>query len=380
MIRTREVSRTVKATSEKSAPTFQEWKGVDTIRVHSIRATVKEILQVSDSLDAISIGIIGNPGTGKTTLMYTLAHLYHKMSMEIYKRPFTVKIFDKHNLLNFEETLKNLTPTNYVLGFDDVSFLGANATKKQIEIVKQATTEIRHLPGGQDVKIIKIMNYHYTLGVDKYLRQADARYFTSIGSSELENMEKIVGPRYAERLKEFQKIFNSAVTRKRFFYQVKNKKGYFAYDYRKPFAPALFYNSNTLRHIVFPSREWVDPICSTCAKALSDEHMESEVPIDEFIKTAYAKFGVGTFKAAVKIKLFTNGINVYANKVVQAQRWLDKAFERKIINIEALATTLGFNMTRTRLNQKLGDLIEDKKINDEVDKNTTEEKDTTDHL
>lgn len=371
MIRTQEISRNIKLSNDKHAPTFQEWKGVNTIRIHSIRATIKELLQVSDSLDAISIGIIGNPGSGKTTLMYTLAHLFHKMAMDIYKIPFAVKIFDKHNLINFEETLKNLTPTNYVLGFDDVSFLGANATKKQIEIVKQATTEIRHLPGGQDVKIIKIMNYHYTLGVDKYLRQADARYFTSIGSSELENMERIVGSKYLERLKEFQKIFNSAVTRKKFFYQIKSKKGYFAYDYRKPFIPLLFFNNNTLRHIVSPKREWIDPICSICSKALSDEHMESEISIDEFIKQGFAKFGVGTFKAAIKIKLFTNGINVYANKVVQCQRWLDKAFEKKIINIEAVATNLGFNMTRTRLNQKLGELIEDKKHDEEEKQNTT---------
>jgi hypothetical protein len=371
MIKTIEISRNEKPSSEKVGPTFQAWKGANMVRVHSLRASIKEVLQVSDSLDAISIGIIGSPGTGKTTLMYTLAHLIHKMAMDIYHLPFAVKIFDKHNLLNFQETLKGLTPTNYILGFDDVSFLGANATKKQIEIVKQATTEIRHLPGGQDVKIIKIMNYHYTLGVDKYLRQADFRYFTSVGSSELENMEKIVGSKYTERVKEFQKVFSSAVSRKKFFYKLKGHKGFFAYDYRHPFIPLLFFNNNTLRHVVSPTREWIDPICTICARALSDENMESEVPIEEFKKQGFAKFGPGTFKAAVKLKLFQNGVNVYANKVVQASRWLDKCLEKKVINLEVLAQNLGLNMTRTRLNQKLDGLFDDSKTLEQQDKEET---------
>ncbi|MGD8431814.1 MAG: AAA family ATPase, partial [Nitrosopumilaceae archaeon] len=178
------VFRTIKleppSPKKSTIPVTIEWKGERMIRNHSIRAAVEEIIKMSSSLDVVKVNIIGNPGTGKTTLAGTIAHLIHKQS-EI---PYAIRVLDKDNLLNFQETLKSLSPTNYVLIFDDVSFLGANTNKKQIEIVKQAFTEIRHLEGGQDVKIIAIFNFHYTRALDKYLRQCEFSFFTSIGSSE----------------------------------------------------------------------------------------------------------------------------------------------------------------------------------------------------
>mgnify|MGYP001181800755 CR=1 FL=1 len=113
-------------------PTVTQWKSEPMIRIHSIRATVKEILNQSESLDLIKINIVGNQSTGKTTLARTLGHLIHSMS----EVPFAVKIFSKDELLDFQNTISKLSPTNYVLVFDDVSFLQALTSKKQIEIIK----------------------------------------------------------------------------------------------------------------------------------------------------------------------------------------------------------------------------------------------------
>src|SRR3990167_7120035 len=201
-------------------PRLTTWKGETMIRIHSIQATVKEILQVSKALDVVKVGIVGEESTGKSTLAETLAHLIHKNS----EVPFAVRLFGKEELLNLEQTLAGLSPANYILIFDDVSFLEARSSKKEIDVLKETTTRIRHLPGGQDVKIILIYDYHYTKGLPPYLRQSHFRYFTSVGSSEGDNMLKIVGTKYLQRIKQFQEMFVQMTTKHKCVFEIKKNK------------------------------------------------------------------------------------------------------------------------------------------------------------
>lgn len=345
-------------------PVIIKWKGENMIRTHSIRSTVKEILQVIKAIDVVQINIIGNQSTGKTTLARVLGHLIHKMS----DIPFSVREFTKEDLLNFEKTLKSLSPTNYVLIFDDLSFMGASASKKQIEIVKQAMTEIRHLEGGQDVKIIMVKISHYTLGVDKYIRQNDFSFFTTVGSSELENMERIVGSKNMPKVHEFRKIYNSSITRKKFQYRL-GKKGFFPYNYKNPFIPLLFWNNDSLRNIVSPSRDWIDPICSVCLQYTGEKHFESEINIGKWKIESDGKFGESTFKAAIRLKLYENGITVLDPRVVSAKRYLDRALEMKKISLEEIANHYGFKITNTKLRKKFDGEMTMKPLEPEKPKN-----------
>jgi len=347
MIRTQLKTLQVEKSSDRHVPKVLKWKGVNMIRIHSLRATVREIIQVSKSLDVVHIGIIGNPGTGKSETAKTLCHLIHKMA----EVPFAIRIFGKNDLLNFEETLKTLTPANYVLVFDDVSFLGAGASKKQIEFVKQAMTEIRHLEGGKDVKIITILNYHYTLGLDKYLRQADFRYFTSIGSSEMDNMEKIVGSKNMKKVRDFQVRFTKAIVKGFYTHRIGPKET-FAYKYREPFIPLLFYNNSDLRAIVSPLRQWIEKVCSLCSQGSS-----SLISVKQFTEESIAKFGEDTFRTCVKHILMLNGMNTHSRKVVTASRYLDRALEKKVINLEELAVSLGLTITNVRLRKPLDGVL-----------------------
>lgn len=337
---------------DKVRPAVIPWKEVHMIRNHSIRASVREIVNVSNSLDLVKVGIIGNQSTGKSETAKTIAHLFHKMS----KLPFTVRIFEKEELLNFEQTLKRLTPANYVLVFDDVSFLGASASKRQVEMVKQAITVIRHLPGGQDVKIVIIMNYHYTLGLDKYLRQSDFKYFTSVGSSEMDNMEKIVGNKYMELCKNFQIMYTrmlGMVGQKRFTFMLGKEP--FSYTYRDPFIPLLFFNNDTLRVVVSPLRTWIDKLCPICD--ISDQSSQSEISIAQFCKEAEEKLGAGAWKTAIKHRLLMNGMNVYGPSVVQAGRYFDRAAEKKQIKLEDVAKHYNLSITKTRLDKALDGVL-----------------------
>jgi hypothetical protein len=329
-------------------PVTIEWKGVRMVRNHSIRASVREIVTMAQSLDVVKINIVGNPGTGKTTLAMTLGHLIHKISEELYHVPFAVRVFDKEDLLNFEQTLRNLQPVNHVLIFDDVSFLGAKADKKQIEIIKQNFTEIRHLPGGQDVKIVAIFNFHYSLSFDKYLRQCNFSYYTTVGSSELENMQRIVGIKYTPHLTKFQEMVNIALTTEQFTFKLGKKGKKFTYSYRKPFIPVLFHNGHTLRFVVSPKREFIDPICSVCVQA-RQVPMKDGLSVENFAKDLSYKFGVQIARNAVRIKLFQNGINVYPRQVKRAMEYIERYMENKIINLQELAGYYDFYADQKRI-------------------------------
>ena len=344
-----EVTKERKHNSDK--PVVWNWKGAPMILNHSIRATVKEILAMSESMDAININIIGNPTTGKSTLAETLGHLVHKIS----KIPFSVRIFNKHNLLNFEQTLKELTPANYVLVFDDVSFLKANASAQQIEMVKQAVTEIRHLPGGKDVKIISIKNFHYTLGLDKYLRQADFNYFTSVGQSEVDNMEKIVGSKQMHLALKLKKMQPRAAVTKKFSFTLDRQGKPFVYGYRDPFIPVLFLDSDsTLRFVVSPTRQWIDPICPVCTIG---KGLKSEVSIEQFAKESEEKWTAKIFQTTVKQSLRENGIDTYSAPIVSCRRYLSKALEKKQITLEDIAVHYGMKPTVTKMRKKLDGVL-----------------------
>ena len=64
----------------------------------------------------------------------------------------------KDELIHLDDTISKFTPTNQIIVFDDASFLGSSATKKEIDMISSVLSTIRHLPGGRDVKIVLIKN------------------------------------------------------------------------------------------------------------------------------------------------------------------------------------------------------------------------------
>lgn len=327
-------------------PTMTTWKKASMMRAHSLRATVNEILSVSRNLDLVKIGIVGEPSSGKTELSKTLAHLIHKMSYEQKYVPWAIRLFGEDEFLNIKKTLDGLEPANYVLIFDDLSFL---ENRKAIEEVKRVVTKIRHMR--EDVKIILIYDYHYTLGFDKYLRQTNFKYITSMGESEIDNIIKLMGTQYTPMINDFkEKYVEMTGKTKCTFVLPKNKV--FVYDYKNPFVVCLFWNQARARYVVFPLREWIDPICSICAEA-TGQLLKSNVSIPEFAKKGEDNFGPGNFLAGVKLKLYTQGLTTYGKHVVNALKWISKAQDQKLISLEELAIHYNLTTTKTRLRKKV---------------------------
>ena len=350
-----------KPTTGKGAPVVSKWKNVPMIRTQSFLATIREVISFSAEIDVCRIGLIGSMHSGKSTLSQSIAHAIHKYA----KLPYNIKILYKEDLLNFADTLAKLEAVNYILIFDDVSFLGASANKQQIEMVKSAVTTIRHLQGGKDVKIIIMMNYHYSYGLDKYLRTADFKYITTVDSSENENMEKMFGTKYSYKIKQFKRYRHDAVTNKAWFIPLSKEKPAFKYDYRNPFIPVLFWNEASLRQIVAPTRQWQDPICSKCSVATGGENLEPEVSIEQFCEETEKKLGKSNFMTALRLSMYIDGKLVWGRSVQHAMKYLDKCREKKVITLEQLAGHYGLEPRRFHLYKKLDGVMSEEETKEE---------------
>lgn len=353
----RKYQPTIKLTS--SAPVTIEWNNARMIRTQSIKACVRELLSTNMGKDLVRINLIGTPSTGKTTLARTIAHLIHQLA----NTPFAVKIFNREDLMNLEDVLANLLPINHVMIFDDISWLSSSASQQKLNQIQKTFTEIRHIKGGQDVKLFIIFNFHYNLSVPKHLRQADFFCYTDIGSSEIENTLKIIGNKHVRKVIEFvdtvQQWQTSGIPATSttseipgtFSYKLGNKGLKFTYTFRHPYAPALWWNRRTCRHIVFPKREWIDALCQTCSmttQSTPEEIMDVKLFYDDAMKA----WG-SNFITPLRTKFYQMGINVFPPKFRQVMKWIDKYTEHKIFNPSDIATVFGLEISKTQLHKKL---------------------------
>lgn len=332
-------------TEEKAAakPTVIKWKGADMVRNHSIMACANEIVNAIKGQDLISINIIGKQSTGKTTLAEVISHLVHEMS----EFPFKINFFGKDELINLEETVKNLTPTNQIIVFDDMSFLGANATSKQVKIIESILSTIRHLEGGTDVRIILIKNFHYTKAVPPFLRQNDFTFVSSVDPNEIKNLNDLFGAGNASTVELLLNLRAEALLRGTFTIRL-GTKGKLTYFAKKPFLPYIYANANSVRIVVCPKREWIQPICSICATATNQDSIVDVNKFKEEFDEAYGKVA----KYIIKQMLKEQGVNSYGKNYTNCRKYLYRALELKQFNLEDLAVAYGINPTKSRLRKK----------------------------
>lgn len=345
---------------KKDLPVIQPWLGVEqVVGSHILTTAIKEIVKEARTLDAIKINLIGDPGTGKSTLAQTLAHMIHKEAYEEYKIPFAVKIFKKEDLLNFRQTMSEIEPVNHILVFDDVSFLANRENAEKLYDTKQAYTEIRHLKTDKsdapiDVKIISIFNFHYAFGFDKYMRECNYAFFTSVGSSSKENIQKVLegNNRFQRKIYQFQKLHRKGKITGEFFYPLGRHGKGVIYHYRKPFIPVLFHNTAELKFLVSPERTLIDPVCSICENSRHDPVI-NDVNVEEFAQDIEYKFGVQIARNAVRIMLLKAGLDVYPKSVKRCEEYISRYLQYKKMNFNDLMDHYKFKNSRIRLDEKL---------------------------
>ena len=330
----------------KRKPSVITWKGVDMVRKQSFMAAVQEIITYSDEMDVTRIGIIGDMHSGKTTLSKCIGHVVHSLS----KVPFTVKIFYKKHLMNFAETLKTLKPTNYILIFDDVSFLKASASNKQINLIEQAISEIRHLEGGEDVKIICIFNYHYPKALPPFLREAQYKFITSIGDANEKNIADTYGKHNVNLITGFKIQRKNAIIDK-FWMEAVGDRPPVKYDWRNPFIPTLFWNESRIRKVIAPTRYFIDPICSDCDESEGIEQYD-EKTVQQILEDGNKKYGEKAVETACKLLLFKHGENVFGKTVRATLKWIERERKIRSIPVSAIKKTKGYDDKTNRYMKK----------------------------
>ena len=324
------------------------WKGHKMVRQHSFLASVAQIARWSKEIDVTKVGLVGDMHAGKTTAALAIAHAFHETMAEKYNMPFAVRVLTKEHLRQFEATLQSLTPANYVLIFDDVSFMESKSAKKEIAQVREAITTIRHMEAGRDTKILILYNYHYNLGLDKFLRQTDFRFWFSIGSSEYENMEKIMhDQRKMKLVTAFQRWRVNAINTGTWSVPLGNR-GSHTYKFRDPWIPALFTDNQHLRMVVSPTRQFMAPKCPVCALAQSGPSTD-EIPVAEFVEKACKAYGETHFKTALKLILLENGLATYSRGVLAAKRGIEASLRVHAVSLEKLMIECGMEINKPRL-------------------------------
>ena len=327
-----------KPTDRKRA--IMEWKGVRFVRSHSFLFAVEQIVQRAKNNDVIKIGIVGEMGTGKTTLAQAIAHAFHARMKDKHGIPFAVRFFGARELADLDGTLNDLPPANYVIGFDDVSFMDANTSGRRIAAVKNTLTTIRHRASG-DVKFLIIYGYHYSKGLDKFLRQSDFKFYTSIGDEEVEYMENMYranNKHITNIVQTFRAQYNSAtdtdVWRSRY-----GREGTHTYRYRDPFIPVLFTaTGGRMRPIIGPTREFLAPHCHICTVS---EHVENAIDPATFRAEGENAFGRTTFGAAMKLIALENGIFAHPQSVLNCKRAIEASLSSRRVNLVELLRDMG---------------------------------------
>ena len=329
-------------------PSVITWQGVRMVRSHSIQAVSKEIINMSANQEMISINAIGKQSTGKTELLKTVSHLIHKHA----KIPYQISYFGKEEMLNLEATVKELNPTNQILIFDDIAFLKASATNKQIDQIQQVLSVIRHLPGGTDVKIILMKSFQYTKAIPPFLRQNDMTFVSSVDDNEIENLTVLLGKKYYSKINQLKFLRAQGsigeAGKSNFVFDMGGGKKVI-YGWQRPFLPFLYKSGVGCRLIVSPLRSWIDPVCNVCAKInheIQDKSGDVQSVLDDFI----SKFKDGNIvRTAIKIKLIQQGINAFSPRIVQAVKYIERMQKEKLVSIEALASELELTSTKTLL-------------------------------
>lgn len=326
--------------SDRNIPKIIKWKGVNMVRNQSFMATINEIVDYSNEMDVVRIGIIGDMMSGKSTLSMTIAHGIHTVS----KFPFQVRVFYREDLKQFKKTMGSLTPANYILVFDDVSFL------KDTSKIEQEVTEIRHMDGGHDVKIILIFNFHYPKALPPFLREFQFKYVTSIGTDNEKTIIENYGKNNLKLCQDFKKSRKQAITKKCWFERIGPKEP-IKYNFRNPFIPILFWNETSLRKVVSPTRYFIDKICSFCESGEGNKEYD-KMTIDQLCKQGETNFTKSNFLRAVKLLAYSNGLTVEGKKIVQALRWINKEMKLRNIPLEAFMNNYELTQTNTYLKKK----------------------------
>lgn len=225
-----------------------EGKEYPLLQKHSISALCKDILSLNEKAEYVSVLMSGKSSSGKSTLTQTIIHRISCMNPE--GRKYIVKWFTGKDLHKLDEVIDSLQKgLQYILVFDDVSFVLDQAPPKKRKELAEKLTRIRHDVKG---KVITFMNVHYGRSILPIFRDSYFRILTSMSSEDQHNWKESFGWENAFLIQKFQKQFASQMQHGYFY--INNIQGEKSYCYYtdKPFRIALISDMNNVHPLVYP--------------------------------------------------------------------------------------------------------------------------------
>lgn len=260
------------------------------------------------------MSIIGDEGSGKTTLAKFLGHAVHRNSREVHNVPFDVKHLQEEDLHNWQETFDGLPARNMFISFDDMSYANKTIPQRKWVKIKSDLTKIRHKKD-KDIKVILCGVIHYGLAADKHTRQSDFTFFSSMGDSEFDNTKRM-GLVPFNRLKLFKRHYETSVARGWWTVAIPRGGGaVHKYRFEDPFHLVLYRGPLGTRELVVPTLEWTVPDgCTTCGNALPQQPMS----VDELLAAVSKSESPKVVEQALKHVAMEAGHNYFSQHMMAA--------------------------------------------------------------
>lgn len=328
---------------KKNKPVIIKWKGTPFLRSQSINACINDVYESSRSMGFIKINLIGASSSGKTTLSEVICHQLHERDPT-----FEVHFLQDSDLINFRETISNLSKNNQILAFDDLSGLVSKFGKTALEKLEAEITTIRHINQNEDRKIVMLLNFHAQKKLSKFLRISNFTFYTDCQKEEINYLEELLGKSQKPKILQFANLRSQSRINHRFSFQL-SRGNYFTYQDGKPFRVLLYNNGISTRFVVSPQLSWIldGNVCQKCHP--SEKTQETKINLENFKEDFSKKFGKGIAKRAIELKLLRQGFYTQPKRVMQAEDYIERFFAARKINLKELAELYGLKERVTKL-------------------------------
>jgi len=292
-----------------------QYLGYPIIQNHSIQQRAREILKHNQRANFTRVSFNGTMGSGKTKAILHLTHLLHDIGEKEFNMNYAVTRVDSKLLTDPDKFFESVPNVNQVLICDDASYVTEMMGKFSKAVLKNNVTRIRHRDDDKDsvtINIIMIIVTHYTKAFDKFMRDVDFRFFTTVTPEEKRSISEIVGK---EMLKKF--VFRS------YMMEIHGKLG-IQLDSRDP-DDLLWYRDSDPFRLMLVSSKYGTHFCVFCdptrikthvlhCNICNPEYDGINVTAQEFInavENADSSIGKKYAHAAIRLVLFNLGRTKY---------------------------------------------------------------------
>ena len=269
---------------------------------HSPNSIAENILAHNNAAGFTGVLVVGQSGSGKTTMVTMLVHKLHTLA----KAHYTVLHFSRNDIQNLHKIVTGLTKAiNYILVFDDASFALKSLKKEQLNELAQTLTYIRHIVKGN---VITIMNVHYGPAIDKFFRDVPFRLMTSIANEELQQYEDLFGSWAKWKLRDFAKHFHHMMIKGGWRFELsKWDRKVLSYETHKPFRLGLASEVNDLHYFVYHKES-----CNICDPERQEKTFTDHM---QFVEDLYKSYGKKDVNSVLNLYAQTNkGIKTFTTR------------------------------------------------------------------